>query len=456
MSPRRTLLAIVLGLGFVHAAWTQSHPLAPAFNSRPGAAYTLYVNFSGFDYPGTWGSGTPGNIPAYNNQTGSTFTAAEQANIKNIWARIAEAYAPFNVNVTTVDPAVAAGQAGSDAQRLAYYDATPRLMHTIIGNPNSSFYSGAGGVSFVNVWATAQTQGRATNWVFPGRLGGYTAFHNIFTASAHEVGHAAGLSHQGDYIGTTRVNEYSRNNNSSVIAPTMGVAYSAARSVWRLGKVSGSTTQNDPLRILQNSGMGNFINDGIGRTLATATALPFQSATSHIIDFTLARGIIVPVSNTNPQPIGVDNYTRGFFVFDTSGGPASIRVNAGGQWITPGVPDPDASLDATLRILDINGNQVAISDTPSLSETINITLAAGRYYIEVSSAGGKNASLGPNGDWDPAYFYDMGSYFLTGFVTIPEPSTMALIGLGVAGYGFHYYRRRKLGQNVSSESASTM
>lgn len=442
MQVRRLLIAIALGVGWVSGAYAQSHPLAPAFNSRPGAAYTLYLNFSGFDYTGTWGGQTPGSTPAYNGQTGATFTPQEQANIKNIWARIAEAYAPYNVNVTTVDPAVAAGQAGSDLQRQTYYDATPRVMHTVIGNGASSFYGSAGGVSYVGVWSGTSNSGQKTNWAFTNRLGGYNAFHNIFTATAHENGHAAGLSHQGDFIGTTLVNSYSTNNGSSTIAPTMGVAYSAARSVWRLGKVGGSTTQNDPLVIRQNSGMGNFINDGIGRTLATATQLAFQSATSHLIDFNVARGIIVPASNTNPQPIGTNNYTMGYFRFTTSGGPMSITVNAGGQWITPGVADPDPSLDSRLRILDINGIQVAIADTASLSETISMSLTAGTYYIEVSSAGGKQASLGPNGNWDAAQFYDLGSYFLTGYVTIPEPSTLALLGIGIFSAGYGIYRRR--------------
>ncbi|HMP03990.1 MAG TPA: PEP-CTERM sorting domain-containing protein [Gemmatales bacterium] len=422
------------------ASVAAAQPVAPEFSSRPGAPYTLYLNFAGFSYTGTWGGQTPGVTPAYNNQTGPTFTPQEQANIKNIWARVAEAYAPFNVNVTTVDPAVAAGQAATDLQRQNYYDATPRVMHTVIGAANSGFFSGAGGVSFVNVWSTAQTNGRSTNWTFTNRIGGYTAFHNIFTATAHENGHAANLLHQGDYIGTTVVNEYSRNNLSTVIAPTMGVAYSAARSVWRLGKTGTNTTHNDPQRIIaSNSGMGGFVNDGIGRTLATATPLPLIGDK---VDFSAARGIIVPVSSSNPQPMGVNNYHRAFFSFHTAGGMNTFTVHAGGQWITPGVADPGASLDATLRILDSTGAQVAISDTPSLSETLTLFLTGGDYYLEVSSAGGKAASLGPNGTWDPAFLYDMGSYFITGTVSIPEPSSIALLGLALAGAGFGYLRRQ--------------
>lgn len=416
-------------------AASEPHPTAPALNSRPGAAYTMYLNFSGFNYPGSWAGETPGVVSAYNNQSGATFTPAEQAGIKNIWARVAEAYAPFNVNVTTVDPAAAAGQAGTDALRLAYYDATPRVMHTIIGSPaNGSFFSGAGGVSEVDVWDTAQTNGMSTNWVFWNRYGA-GSYHNIYTATAHENGHAAGLWHQGDYIGSTKVNEYSTNNGSGLIAPTVGVAYGAARGAWRLGKANADGpvfVQNDPGLILQNDGIGGFVNDGIGHTLATATSVTYQPGTSQI-DFSAARGIIVPVSDADPQPMGVDSYTKDYFSFWTDGGISTITVNAGGQWLTPGVADPDASLDATLRILDALGNEVAVRNTASLSETLSLYLARGDYFIEVSSAGGKAASLGPNGNWDPASFFDMGSYFLTGVVAIPEPSTLTLAGLGALG-----------------------
>ncbi|HMP18106.1 MAG TPA: hypothetical protein PKD72_13865, partial [Gemmatales bacterium] len=287
----------------------------------------------------------PGNVPAYNGQTGPTFTATEIANIKNIWARVAEAYTPFsNVNVTTVDPAVAAGQAGSDAQRLAYYDATPRVLHTVIANGASNFFGNAGGVSYVNVWSTAVSSGRATNWAFVNRLGGPTAFHNIHTATTHEIGHAAGLLHQGDYIGTTQVNEYSRNNNSSTLAPYMGVGYSATRNTWREGRFNTNVNviQNDVLRIMQNNpGIGLF-NDGIGRTIETATDLAFLGA-GGTIDYNLARGVIVPASASNPQPIGAENYTFGYFRFTSFGGLHNIFLRSGNQFITPGVADPDAT-----------------------------------------------------------------------------------------------------------------
>ena len=55
----------------------------PALNSRPGAAYTLYLNFGGFAFTGTWGggatNGTPGVTPAYTADASPDFSAAEVA-----------------------------------------------------------------------------------------------------------------------------------------------------------------------------------------------------------------------------------------------------------------------------------------------------------------------------------------------------------------------------------------
>ncbi len=441
-------LFVALALLVSSSLWAQ--PVAPSLSSRPGAAYTLYLNFTGFQFTGTWGNSgqTPGTMSAFRDRTSGSFTASEAAEIKNIWSRVAEAYYMYNINVTTVDPAVSVGGLAPSnySGRQLWYDNTPRVMHAVIGTPsNSGFFSGAGGVSYVNVWqnsysGTGTTNGLKTNWTFSNRLGGYGAFHNQFTAATHEVGHAAGLSHQGDYIGATQVNEYSTNNGSSTLRPIMGVGYSSTRNAWAVGRINTNTSviQNDALRIRQNSGMGGFINDGIGRSIAQAT--PLQLGNGQILPL-LNRGVIVPASDTNPNPIGTNNYTKGYFSFTTFGGVNTITVNAGTQFITPGVADPHRSLDATLRILDSLGNQVAISSTSSLSETISINLAPGLYYIEVSSAGGKNASLGPSGNWEPRQFYDMGAYFLTGTIlAVPEPSGACLLCVLISSVMF--VRRR--------------
>ncbi|HEY5312350.1 MAG TPA: cadherin-like domain-containing protein, partial [Pirellulales bacterium] len=84
-----------------------THPLTsiPALSSLPSAPATLYLNFGG-DTVASWGTESPGVIPAYDqNGDATTFSDAELASIKEIWTQVANAFSPFNINVTTVKPA---------------------------------------------------------------------------------------------------------------------------------------------------------------------------------------------------------------------------------------------------------------------------------------------------------------------------------------------------------------
>ena len=132
----------------------------------------------------------------------------------------------------------------------------------------------------------------------------------------------------------------------------------------------------------------------------------------------------------------------------------TVNLVAGRQSITPGVADPDPMLDGTLRILDSIGNILGTANTASLGETLSLNLGAGNYFIEVSSAGGKAADTN-GGVWDPASFYDMGSYFLTGtIVAVPEPTTIALFGIVLIAGGLQYRRLRQQRQKAIDQRLS--
>src|SRR5262249_6090323 len=52
----------------------------PQLSSRPGATYTIYLDFAGFDFGGTWLSSTGamwGNRPAFDGNFTGSFTPAE-------------------------------------------------------------------------------------------------------------------------------------------------------------------------------------------------------------------------------------------------------------------------------------------------------------------------------------------------------------------------------------------
>ncbi len=411
----------------------------------------MYLDFSGFNFTGTWGDwmvgmGTPGNTPSYRGvaATGS-FSASDQLMIKQIWTRAAEKYVAFNVNVTTVDPAIAAGQSGTDSLRQAYYERTAKMMHTVIGGNGA--WMGGGGYSAIGTTAStfdpAGVNGGAgagyhTNWVFAGVAQDNLQF--IGECAAHENGHGLGLNHQSDYNGTTARNEYSAGsgtgNNS--YAPIMGNSYSSQRGTWRSGPALalGGGIQNDLKAVMtNNSGIGAFLDDGIGHTRPTATALPIIGGA---VDNMLAKGFIAPKSSANPNPLGEANYTTDFFKFHTDGGVMTLTAVDGTQYITPGVADPGAMLKSTLRILDTNGTLIGTGalDASTMFETYSANLPGGDYYAQISSFGGFTYG----GSYDSANYYDMGSYFLTGsgFTTVPEPGSMVALGVGIA-----YFVRRK-------------
>jgi hypothetical protein len=423
----RALLVLAIGWSLAPVTLAEMHPIVPAFSSRPGAPYTLYLNFGGFNFNGNWGNSpgsTPGNTPAYTvDFDATTFSPGEVNNIQGVWSRVAEMYSPFDVNVTTVDPAPLSLQ-DTDAYRQQYYDSIPRLMHTVIGG--SGGWSGGGGVSYVGVAASAQTgsNGYHTNWVFSAQSP--TSLQFVAVAAGHEDGHGLGLWHQSNYSGTTLIDEYSLGTGVGVgsQAPIMGNGYYAQRAQWKRGTAhigAGPVIQNDAQIMALDQGMGGFIDDGVGHDLGTATPLPLSG---EIINATLAKGVIVPASETTPNPTLFGNYLSDYWAFTTGAGTVALSLTSGRSTMTPNQADAGAMLNATLTVLNSGGVPIASSSSGILNETLVLNLPAGSYYAQISSAGDPQG-LG---------FYDMGSYFLTGFIApVPEPSTLVLAAFAAIG-----------------------
>jgi hypothetical protein len=452
---RGKLLTLAAVLASASPAAAQHPTGVPVLNSRAGAPYTVYLDFAGFTFTGTWGGtfnngGTPGTTPAYNGQT-TVFTATEVANMTNVWARVAEKYSSYNVNVTTVDPAP---NGSTDAQRQAFYDNTAQLMHSVVSGNGS--WTGGGGVSYVNVtqnsYAPAGQNGGAgaglhTNWVFAAQAQSNFQFQG--EATAHENGHGFGLSHQSDYNGSNVLQvEYSSGSGTGTgsFAPIMGNSYSAQRGTWRLGTADtsnggASTQQNDPAVIGANNNMNGFVNDNVGHTRPTATVLP-QTGTN--INATAAKGYISPANAAAPNPIGVANYTTDFWSF-TTGTTSNVQVTlvSGGERITPGTADPGAMFDGTVSLLDSSGNlQLSASthNTANLQGSFNLgNLAPGTWYLQIQSFGGETNSAGAG--IQSTNYFDMGSYFLSGSITpVPEPTTLTLTA---GGFGLLAWSRRR-------------
>lgn len=392
----------------------------PALNSRPGAAYTVYVDFAGFNFTGQWATSgkTPGVTPAYDDDGNpAQFNAHEIANLQRIWSRISENYSAFDINITTVDPAVAAGKASDDFTRQNFYDATPRLMHLVIGG-TGDWQPDSGGVSFTDVMprAEAGSNGYHTDWLFSGDAPDDFGF--VCDGATHEIGHTLGLRHQGDWSGNTLVHELNYGNAS--YAPIMGVAYSSARSLWSVGDANfntgSATLQNDLGIIASDSGMNGFIEDHVGHTLSTATPLPVNGSA---VNWMTARGTIGPLSRYNPQPVGAENYTADFWSFKTGGGLVTLNVKSGRSTMTGGTPDDGAALNVVLNIYNGSGSLIATVDTASLDETFSKQLAAGTYFARVTP----KANL-TDSSYNGRSFFDMGDYFITGSVPASPPAVV--------------------------------
>ncbi|MCE9557706.1 MAG: PEP-CTERM sorting domain-containing protein [Armatimonadetes bacterium] len=393
----------------------------PALNSNPGARYTIYLNFKGFNYDGSWAGRTPGNVPAYTiDGDANSFNGDELTAIKETWARTSQAYVGFDINVTTVDPAPVSF---TDAQRKAFYDNTQYLTHTIIGG-SYDWFGAAGGVSYVG--AAQQpllSDGVRTNWVFPANGTGTTPKY-MTAAIIHEDGHHLSMYHQTD---ETTGAGYSTNGNAvgdGSYAPIMGVSYYSQRGTWRQGKAG--VNDNDVQVLMNNLNMGPIRDSGIGHTLATASALNILGNGN--VNSTLSKSFIMPKASTGFSASGEDSYTKDYFSFFAAGGSLTLTAHDGTSFIQNGVADPGATMRCVLRILDSNGIVLGTSteDASTLRHTWSGSLVAGRYYAQVVSYGAYISGHEP----DSRYF-NMGAYFLSGsgFSPVPEPASM----LGLLG-----------------------
>jgi len=118
----------------------------PLLHSLRGASNVIFINFLGGLVASTqwnFATGQASFSPKPFDTDGNTtfFSAAEKLTISYIWNRVAEDYAPWNVDVTTEPPAVFGPTTGT-IMITSNVDAKGIPMPT----------STAGGISYVNVW----------------------------------------------------------------------------------------------------------------------------------------------------------------------------------------------------------------------------------------------------------------------------------------------------------------
>ena len=120
-------------------------------HSNPTASKTIYLDFNGHIIPSnsawaaSYNSGNAINAPALSlDADKTTFNNTELTLIQNIWQRVAEDFAPFDVNVTTqlIDESYITRSSISDQ----IYG-----MRALI-SPISSYFGNYGGIAYVDVF----------------------------------------------------------------------------------------------------------------------------------------------------------------------------------------------------------------------------------------------------------------------------------------------------------------
>ena len=337
----------------------------PALSSFPTAKATIFLDFDGqFVNASSWNGGTPFYC------TPSGFNDAQ---ITEIFNRVAEDYRPFNVNITT------------DSTVFLAAPLTQRIR--IIITLTSSWYTGVGGVAYTGsfIWGD-DTPG----FVFPDRLGYSTK--NVAECCSHESGHTVGLSHQAKYSGTcTFISPYNDGTGSGEIgwAPVMGNSYGKNLSGWSNGPTpSGCTADQDNLSIITSrNGFTYRPDDYADDPSANPTLLPINNTQFSV------GGIIS--TNSDKDVFKLDFPKDGAFHLDAN--PFSVGPDNAG-----------ADLDVKVTLLNSSMQVVQVYDPSSiLNVTIDTVLSAGDYYVMLQGTGNINTTN----------YGSLGSYTVSGTYT---------------------------------------
>ena len=386
-------------------------------HSNPFATKTIYLDFNGHILPAgsAWANGYNGgnaiNAPAWSlDADTTTFSDAERSIIQGIWQRVAEDFAPFDVNVTTEDRGEAYLTRSSSSDQVY----GTRALISPIGS-----YFGGGGIAYVGVFNYVGDNYKPA-LIFPENLANNEKY--IAEAVTHEVGHNLGLGHDG-----TSTTGYYQGHGSGATGwgPIMGVGYYQQLTQWSKGEYSGANNKEDDLSIITtNSGFG-YRTDEASNTALVASNLGIVG--TNTTNTTL--------SDVNQFGIIQQTTDQDWFKFTTGNGSINLTIQAisqafinnGGtfstQYLTPA--SGITNLDIWAGIYGSDGTTLIAQSNPVDLLSANFTnlfLNAGTYYLAVDGVGKGDPLTTGYSDYG-----SLGQYSISG--TIVTPVTTAGISV---------------------------
>ncbi|MBU6154662.1 MAG: fibronectin type III domain-containing protein, partial [Bdellovibrionales bacterium] len=359
-------------------------------HSRPNAQGKLYLNFVGgqFNDPSYWGVNNA-TVPAFTLDANSSFSSAELAFIKTVWLGVSEAFAIFNIDVTT-EPI-----GNLNLERRAQIIIS---MYTVPG------YLGFGGACALGSYALPQPQnlaGAKTCFAFLSVYNGSTPdTAGVIKTVSHEFGHSLGLNHwvvndpQTGEITSAYYNGHGNNEDGSGYVPIMGAGAQAVHH-WCKGDYPSGLRLNPNLPIQNDiaviTSSAGAVSDEAPDKITISNPTLMGSSSGGL--FTVAYNALINHSND------IDVYL--------------IPVSSNGSInLTIAPPPIKPHLDFRVRILKKDGTPVFKADPPGIGPiTLSLSnLSSGNYYLEITPMGFMN----PFNSAGYVRYGSIGSYRITG------------------------------------------